>query len=160
MVHILSLTLKKRRASKLLLVLADASPSLPAAAGLPDAAGLRPHPQRRDRQQGHQVQAPGGGVHLGALAGADLQGQAPGQPGAAGPQAAQRGAQAEVHLQKGESAVSRAPPALGLSAHSRSDSAQSFARHVVIVVIVLRSKSAVALLWIPSSKIGQFHSLS
>lgn len=79
----------------------------PVAAGLPDAAGLRPHPQRRDRQQGHQVQAPGGGVYLGALAGEDLQGEAPGQPGAAGPQAAQRGAQAEVHVQKGESRVGK-----------------------------------------------------
>lgn len=84
---------------------ASPSPSLSAAARLPDAAGLRPHAQRRDRQQGHQVQAPGGGVHLGALAGEDLQGQAPGQPGAAGPQAAQRGAQAEVHVQKGESSI-------------------------------------------------------
>lgn len=47
-------------------------------AGLPDASWLRPHTQRRDRQQGYQVQAPGGGVHLRALAGQDLQGQEPG----------------------------------------------------------------------------------
>lgn len=74
-------------------------------AGLPDASRLRPDTQRRDRQQGHQVQAPGGGVHLGALAGEDLQGEEAGEPGAAGAQAAQRGVQAEVHLQKGNGAL-------------------------------------------------------
>lgn len=74
-------------------------------AGLPDASGLWPNAQRRNRQQGHQVQAPGGGVHLGALAGEDLQGEEPGQQGAAGPQASQRSAQAEVHLQKGTAAA-------------------------------------------------------
>lgn len=70
-------------------------------AGLQDAPRLRPDAQRRDRQQGHQVQAPGGGLHLGALAGSHLQGEGSGQPGAAGPQAPQRNAPAEVHLQKG-----------------------------------------------------------
>lgn len=70
-------------------------------AGLPDTSWLRPNTQCRDRQQRHQVQAPGGGVHFRALAGPDLQGEGPGQQRAAGPQAAQRGAQAEVHLQKG-----------------------------------------------------------
>lgn len=74
-------------------------PCLPA--GLPDATWLRPDTQRRDWQQGHQVQAPGGSVHLRALAGPDLQGEEPGQQGAAGPQASQYSAEAEVHVQKG-----------------------------------------------------------
>lgn len=40
--------------------------------GLQDAAGLRPDAQRRDRQQGHKAEAPGGSFHVGALAGQDL----------------------------------------------------------------------------------------
>lgn len=75
-------------------------------AGLPDTSWLRPNTQRRDRQQGHQVQAPGGGVHFRALAGPDLQGEGPGQQRAAGPQAPECGAQAEVHLQEGRHAAS------------------------------------------------------
>lgn len=72
------------------------------AAGLPDAAGLRPDAQRGDREQGHQVQAPGGGLHLRALAGAHLQGEEAGEPRAPGPQAPrlQHHLQTEVHLQK------------------------------------------------------------
>lgn len=71
-------------------------------AGLQDASRLRPDAQRRDRQQGHQVPAPGRGVHIRALAGPDLQGQEAGQQGGAGPQTSERREQTEVHVQKGK----------------------------------------------------------
>lgn len=72
-------------------------------AGLPDSAGLRPDAQRRDRQQGHQAEAPGGSLHFGALAGQDLQGEEAGEPRPRGAQAeGRRHHQAEVHVQKGK----------------------------------------------------------
>jgi len=94
------------------LCLPPSFPPIPPLAGLPHAAGLRPNAQRRDWQQGHQAAAPGGGLHLGALAGAHLQGQEAGEPGPRPARAAHhRRHQAEVHLQKGTGSASpRAPP--------------------------------------------------
>lgn len=48
-------------------------------AGFQDTSWFWSNAQRRNRQKGHQVQAPGGGVHIRALAGPDLQGQEAGK---------------------------------------------------------------------------------